>query len=54
MTPQMKKPHHMMRRFLVGQTREIWNCIFSDLELVCQELEVLDIEAIIGADIKPP
>lgn len=35
---------------LVGPTRENWNYIFSDLRLLCERLEELDIEAIMEAD----
>ena len=39
---------------LVGPTREIWNCILSDLQRVCEQLEELDIEAFIEASNIPP
>lgn len=35
---------------LVGHTREISNYIFRDLQLLCERLDELDIEAIITAD----
>lgn len=39
-------------RFLVGPTRENWNYIFPDLQLLCERLEELDIEALMEADNK--
>jgi hypothetical protein len=33
---------------LVGPARENWNYIFSDLQLLCERLDELDIEATIG------
>lgn len=36
--------------FLVDLAREISNSVFSDLQLLCERLEELDIEAMMAAD----
>ena len=35
---------------LVDPIRENWKTIFSDLQLLCERLELLDIEAIMEAE----
>jgi hypothetical protein len=50
---QNKNPRRMFSDFyiccsnLVGPTRENWNYLFEALVILCEQLEELDIEAII-------